>query len=162
MTAQTTLFFENASQMAIPNKTVLEMVNEGINAVYDISWFYKETIGQISYNLCRPPSGAPFIVGTKSQKRLIVAYELVRYYETFRRAITAANIQWTMVINNFEIQWKAIIDQKSKDESETPKISKSLNIVKWNEAFRDILHRVYWRPRHTNCLCNRRRCCRAR
>ncbi len=33
--AQTTLFFEGADQMAIPNATVLELVNEGINTVDD-------------------------------------------------------------------------------------------------------------------------------
>jgi hypothetical protein len=68
-------------------------------------------------------------------------YETVRYYETVGRPLTAANLQWTSVMKNFEIQWKALMDKKSKDEPETPKISKSLNIMKWSEAFRDILHR---------------------
>jgi hypothetical protein len=35
--AQTSLFFENAAQMAIPNATVLELVNEGIDTVVDLS-----------------------------------------------------------------------------------------------------------------------------
>jgi hypothetical protein len=139
--AQTTLFFEDAAQMAIPNATVVELVNEGINTVADLSEFDKDTIGQIAYNLRRPPAGAPFVFGAKSQKRLIVACELVRYYETTGRALTAANIQWNTVMKNFEIQWKALMDKKGKDEPETPKISKSLNIMKWSEAFRDILHR---------------------
>jgi hypothetical protein len=139
--AQTSLFFENAAQMAIPNATVLELVNEGIDTVGDLSEFDKDTIGQIAYNLRRPPAGAPFVFGAKSQKRLIVACELVRYYETVGRALTAANLQWTTVMKNFEIQWKALMDKKGKDEPETPKISKSLNIMKWSEAFRDILHR---------------------
>jgi hypothetical protein len=49
--AQTSLFFENAAQMAIPNATVIELVNEGINTVDDLSEFDKDTIGQIAYNL---------------------------------------------------------------------------------------------------------------
>jgi hypothetical protein len=138
--AQTTLFFENGTQMAILHATVLELVNKGINTVDDLSEFDKDTIGQIAYNLRRPPAGAPLVFGAKSQKRLIVACELVRYYETVGRPLTAANIQWTSVMKNFEIQWKALMDKKSKDEPDTPKISKSLNIMKWSEAIHDILH----------------------
>jgi hypothetical protein len=138
---QTTQFFEGADQMAIPNATVLELVNEGIDTVADLSEFDKDTIGQIAHNLRRPAAGAPFVFGAKSQKRLIVACELVRYYETVGRGLTAANLQWITVVKNFEIQWKALMDKKAKDEPETPKISKSLNIMKWSEAFRDILHR---------------------
>jgi hypothetical protein len=49
--AQTTAFFENAAQMAISNATVIELVNEGINTVDDLSEFDKDTIGKIAYNL---------------------------------------------------------------------------------------------------------------
>jgi hypothetical protein len=56
--------------------------------------------------------------------------------------ITAVNFQWNTVMKNFEIQWKALLmDKKSKDEPETPKISKSINIMEWSQAFCDILHR---------------------
>jgi hypothetical protein len=48
---QTTQFFEGADQMAIPNATVVELVNEGISLVDDLSEFDKDTIGQIAYNL---------------------------------------------------------------------------------------------------------------
>jgi hypothetical protein len=133
-------FFEDAAQMAIPNATVVELVNEGIDTVDDLPEFDKDTIGQIAYNLRRPPAGNPFVFGAKSQKRLIVACELVQYYETTGQALTVANIQWNTVLKNFEIQWKALMDKKAKDEAETPKISKSLNIMKWSEAFRNILH----------------------
>jgi hypothetical protein len=44
-------------------------------------------------------------------------------------------------MKNFEIQWKALMDKKGKDEPETPKISKSLNTMKWSKAFCNILHR---------------------
>jgi hypothetical protein len=44
-------------------------------------------------------------------------------------------------MKHFEIQWKARMDKNGKDERKTPKISKSLNIMKWSEAFRDTLHR---------------------
>ena len=52
--------------MAISNQTVLELVNKSINRVDDLYKFYKYTIGQISYNLHLPSSGALFIFGAKS------------------------------------------------------------------------------------------------
>ena len=126
--------------MAIPNKTVLELVNEGISTVDDISEFDKETIGQIAYNLCYLPSGDPFIFVDKSQKRLIVACEIIRYYKTVGRTITSVNIQWNTVMNNFDIQQKALMNKKIKNEPKMLKISKSLNIMKWCEDFCEILH----------------------
>jgi hypothetical protein len=140
--AQTTQFFEGDAQMAIPNGTVLELVNEGINTVDDLAEFDKDTLGQVAYSLRRPAAGAgPFVFGAKYQKRLIVACELVRYYEIVGRPLSAANLQWNTVMKNSEIQWKALMDKKDKDEPDTPKISKRLNIMKWSESFRDILHR---------------------
>jgi hypothetical protein len=139
--AQTTAFFENADQMAIPNATVLQLVAEGINTVDDLSEFDRDTINQIASNLRRPPAGAHYVFGAKSQKRLIAACDIVRYYETIGRPLTAANLVWNTVIKNFEIQWKALKDKKEGDEPETPKIAKGLNIMKWSESFRDILHR---------------------
>jgi hypothetical protein len=47
---------------------------------------------------------------------------------------------WNAVIKNFKIQWKALQDKKKGEEPETPKIAKGLNIMKWSESFRDILH----------------------
>ena len=139
--AQTTAFFENAAQMAIPNATVVQLVTEGIDSVDDLSEFDKDTIQQIASNLRRPPAGNPFVFGAKSQKRLIAACEIIRYYETVGRNLTAANLMWNTVIKNFEIQWKALKDKKDGDEPDTPKIAKGLNIMKWSESFRDILHR---------------------
>jgi hypothetical protein len=72
--AQTTAFFENADQMAIPNATVLQLVTEGIDSVDDLSEFDKDTISQIASNLRRPAAGNHFVFGAKSQKRLAVAF----------------------------------------------------------------------------------------
>jgi hypothetical protein len=119
--AQTTAFFENADQMAIPNATVMELVNEGINTVDDLAEFDKETIDQIANNLRRPAvepaaGGHHFVFGAKSKKRLKIACELVRFYSTVGRPLTAANIQWNLVILNFEIQWKAMKVRIDGDE----------------------------------------------
>ena len=145
--AQTTSFFENADQMAIPHATVLELVNEGIDTVDGLEEFDNDTIDQIANNLRRPavaPAGGHhFVFGAKSQKRLKVACELVRYYVTVGRPLTAANIQWNTVIMNFEIQYKAMKVRIDGDEPETPKITKGLNIMRWSESFKDVLRQCF-------------------
>jgi hypothetical protein len=103
--AQTTAFFEHADQMGIPNKTVVQLVEEGIDTVDDLVDFEKDTIEQIAANLRRPagrvpdpnPAAAavatvptpPFVLGAKSQQRLINAAKLIRYYDTVGRNVTA-------------------------------------------------------------------------
>jgi hypothetical protein len=155
---QTTAFFEGVDQMGIPNATVVQLQEEGISTVSDLEDFDKDTIEQVAVNLRRPagrvpdpaPNAAagatiptpPFVFGAKSQKRLIVATDLVKYYTTIGRPITAANMAWNTVMKNFEIQWKALIDKSKVDTPEVPKITKTLPIIRWTEAFTDHLHRV--------------------
>ena len=154
--AQTTAFFEDAGQMGLPNATVVQLQQEGIDNVDDLVDFEKDTVEQIAANLRRPagripdpnPAAAvgatvptkPFVSGAKSQQRLINAAKLVRYYDTVGRNTTAGNLQWTPVMKNFSEQWKALEDKKGGDEPEVPKITKALPIIKWTEASRDYLH----------------------
>ena len=88
------------------------------------------------------PNRSPFVFGAKSQHRLTVACELVRYYNTIRSDLSAGNMHWSNVMKNFEIQWKALKERKEADDPDIPKISKSLPIMKWTEAFQDYLHRT--------------------
>ena len=81
-----------------------------------------------------------FIFGAKSQARLSVACDLVRYYETTGRDLTAVNMRWTQVGKNFDIQWKPLKARKDEDDPEVPKITRSVPIIKWTEAFQDFLH----------------------
>ena len=107
---------------------------------------------QLADNLRKPggripdpnPNAAPgatiptpaFTFGAKSQKRLTVACDLVRYYQTVGRELTSANIQWNHVMSNFEIQWKALKEKKDEDDPDVPTITKALPIIKWTEAFK--------------------------
>ena len=65
--AQTTSFFENANQMAIPHACVVQLSIEGINEVDDLRDFDKDNLNQVANNLRRPPGGAAaFPFGAKS------------------------------------------------------------------------------------------------
>ena len=92
------------------------------------------------------PAGAtipipPFVFGGKSQKRIAVTCDLVRFYATVSRDLTVANLQWSTVMKNFEIQWTALKERKGDDSPDVPKISKALPVIKWTEAFQDFLNR---------------------
>ena len=137
---------------------MVQMQQEGIQSVADLADFQKQSLQQLADNLRKPGGRVPdpdpnaalgatipmpaFTYGAKSQKRLTVACDLVRFYQTVGRDLTAANIQWNQVMSNFEIQWKAHKDRKDEDDPDVPKITKALPIIKWTEAFQDFLNRV--------------------
>ena len=150
--AQTTAFFESPDQMGIPHATMVQMQQEGIQPVADLADFEKDSLQQLADNLRKPggripdpnaPVGATiptpaFTYGAKSQKRLTVACDLIRFYQTVGRDLTAANIQWNQVMSNFEIQWKAGKESKDEDDPDVPKITKacqSLNGLKHSKIF---------------------------
>ena len=156
--AQTTAFFESPDQMGIPHATMVQMQQEGIQSVADLADFEKQSLQQLADNLRKPGGRVPdpdpnaalgatipmpaFTYGAKSQKRLTVACDLVRFYQTVGRDLTAANIQWNQVMSNLEIQWKALKDRKDEDDPDVPKITKDLSIIKWTEAFEDFFNGV--------------------
>ena len=72
-----------------------------------------------------------------------VACNLIRYYQTVGRDLTESNIQWNQVMSNFEIQMKSLEERKDEDDPEVPKITKTLRIIKWIEAFQDFLSRYF-------------------
>ena len=55
--AQTTAFFEDATQMAIPHATAVDLENEGIITVNDLAEITKDDLDQIAHNLRRPAGG---------------------------------------------------------------------------------------------------------
>ena len=140
------------------DSTTTSTAQEGIQLVADLADLEKQSLQQLADNLRKPggrithpdpnaqlgatiPTPA-FTYGSKSQKRLTVACDLIRFYQTVGRDLTAANIQWNQVMSNFEIQWKALKDRKDEDDPDVPKITKALPIIKWTEAFQDFLNRV--------------------
>ena len=130
------------------------MPHEGIHSVADLADFDKDSLEQLGDNLRNSGDPNPnaakgatiptpaFTYGAKSQKRLAVACNLIRYYQTVGMDLTASNIQWNQVMIYFEIQCKALKERKDEDDPEVPKITKALTIIKWTEAIQDFLNRV--------------------
>ena len=105
--AQNTAFFTAAGQMGISNADFNALNAEEINLVSNLDKFNKEDLEQIAKNIRAPAAGgvAAVVLGAKSLKRLIVACDLVRFYNMVGRPLTTANVQWTHVMKNFALQW---------------------------------------------------------
>ena len=106
--AQNTAFFTAAGQMGISNADFNALNAEEINLVSNLDKFNKEDLEQIAKNIRAPAAGgvAAVVLGAKSLKRLIVACDLVRFYNMVGRPLLAVNIQWTHVMKNFALQCK--------------------------------------------------------
>jgi hypothetical protein len=57
--AQTTAFFEGATQMGILNAMVVQLVNQGISEVDDLSEFDRNSLQQVADNLRQPGGRIP-------------------------------------------------------------------------------------------------------
>ena len=105
----------------------------------------KDSWTQIVENCKRPPqvtdaagnlvNQAAFHIGAKSLHRLQVAAIAVEYYAATDRTITPQAMQWDTTLKNFEVQWKVIKAAMDGDAPEAPKMSKTVGIVKWLEAY---------------------------
>ena len=135
--AQTLNFF--VTQMEIPAESIPALNAEGISAIEDLGEFDKDTVSAIASDFRR--RAPPVVFGAKSQQRLIVACNAVRYYEGTGRPTALTNMQWASVLKNFKIQWDALKVLKDETEPEIPKITKSLPMMQWAESFPDTLHR---------------------
>ena len=145
--AKVTAFFTDPLQMGlVAQRTRVQLGLEGINSIEDLAEFTDEdTWKQIVENFKRPPqipddngvlvNQQPFHIAAKSLHRLRVAAVAVEYYLATGRALTAQMVQWETQLKNFEVQWKSITSMSKNDSLELPKMSKTVGIVKWIEAY---------------------------
>ncbi len=151
---QITSFFQAADQMSIPADTVAQLATEGIEAVQDLEEFKDPEFAQLVRNLQRPPDipdpanpelrirQNPFVLGAKSLKRLKVAANAVRYYESVGRDLTPRNMHYVNTLKKFDMQWTCLLNRDEVKLPEVPKITRNLRVTRWFEAFDDFLHRV--------------------
>ena len=92
--AQTTSFIEDADQMALTYVTIVQLKTERITNIDDLGNFGEDDFSKIVANLCKPPGGVvAFTSGAKSQKRLLAAAKIVRFYETIGHNLTVPNMR---------------------------------------------------------------------
>ena len=155
---QTTPFFTEPGQMALPVNTRLAIAQEGLEDLDDLVEFDGESLNQITKNLRSPGGRVPdpdpnadvgsmiptpsVVFGAKSQLRIKAAFDIARYYETNGHALSVSNMRWNPVIKTFAEHWKSLTARKNAADPEVPKISKTVHIMKWNEAFSDFARRV--------------------
>jgi hypothetical protein len=157
--AQVTLFFEDPNQMAIPHRTRVKLAEEGILHPSDLRIFkadgFKRLAGSLRYpggTIVNPDPNANagalistpiYVMGAKSWLRLEAAAEMVRYFHTCGRPLTAANMQWDPTISYYSEYWESLETQLKDSPPVLPKITKALPIMKWAEAFDTYLARVH-------------------
>ena len=59
---QMTAFFENADQMGIQHAMVVQLAQEGIQSVDDLTNFNKDALQQLADNLRHPGGESPFLI----------------------------------------------------------------------------------------------------
>ena len=137
---QVRALFQADNQMAIPVATIVKLVQEEIEHQDHLQDFDKDSLKDVANNIRNPGGRIPhpdtnaqenatistphFVFGAKSQKKMLEACELVRFYETIERPITATNLIYLPIIRNFTLQWKSLVDRKDGDVPEFPKVSK--------------------------------------
>ena len=72
----------------------------------------------------------PFPLSVKSLKRLKIASRMIHYYYSVSVDLTAPNLFWT-VLDNFEIQRKAMAKKAKHSSPDVPKLGNNNTVFKW-------------------------------
>ena len=138
--------------LGVPTRIFLQ--EEGITTVGDLVDFTENKIWrQVIGNFKRPthvaPAGGgalilqePFLIVAKLLMCLKVSPVTISYYESISCPLTTGNIEWDPRINNLSVQRKAIQYPNNNDYATLPKISKTVSIVKWFEAYESHVSQV--------------------
>ena len=151
--AQTADFFR--IQMRIAATTVTEMATMGITDVGDLDDYDDDLIDDVKSDLRRPgglmvdPNDAarqvprtPFILTPVSCQRLKVAAAAVTYYIAISRPISASMVNWAGPLKVYAEYLKALKNKQAAVANDLPKVTRSLNIVPWTEAFQIYLEKT--------------------
>eukprot|EP00957_Ditylum_brightwellii_P148379 11296599-Ditylum_brightwellii.AAC.1 len=156
---QTNTIFISSRQMEVSKDMLVQLGKEGIKEVEDLAEFSKEIWKQVAENLkClggqmknlekkkdnNNPSTIPqtlYLFGVRTQKRLLKASELKRYYEMVGHRLTVLNTVYKTVIRSFTNQWASLKDCKRQTQPMVSNITGELPIMQWVDVFDDFLNR---------------------
>ena len=143
--SQQVSFFEYSDQIRLSNRArTPSLVLEGIFTVDDIAdwdendWYQWKSNCRNTDKVQDPNNAANIIaqllfkVSLKPLKRLKIASKLIRYYDSVYILLSAANIRW-VVMKNFEIQRKSMVDKSKETKPDVPKLGKNTTVAKWND-----------------------------
>ena len=141
-----TALFEDADQMELSNRTRFDSLNaEGITLVYDLAELEDDDWNQCMSNRKKPdripdPINTDqlihqfnFPLSVNYLKRLEIASRIVCYYDSVSFDMMAANLRWT-VLDNSEIQHKAMGKKAKQSISDVPKHGANTTVDKWNNS----------------------------
>ena len=141
--AQTTAFFENATQMHLPHAHRVRLAGEGLTSVDDFADFQADELKIAVKNLRNaipgPPAVPPCLISAKCCLRLKVASHAYHYYQDIGREHTPANMNYRSVLKGFNIEREAIEKLIEEAKPEVPVLSRNVPPLKWLESFRDCL-----------------------
>eukprot|EP00957_Ditylum_brightwellii_P149003 11344626-Ditylum_brightwellii.AAC.1 len=127
--------------MEVSKETLVQLGQEGIKKVKDLAEFSKDNWKQVAENLKHPggwmknldkkqdnnnPPTIPqtlYLFGVRTQKRLLKASELTRYYATVGCHLTVLNPVYETELRSFTDQWADLKDCKCQTQPVVPKIT---------------------------------------
>ena len=134
--------------MSLSNSTrTLSLIIEGVTAVDYITNWDDDDWYQWNSNWKKPdrvqdPNNAtnliskvPFKVSPNSLKRLKISSKLIKYYDSVYIVLSAANIRW-VVMNNFDIQLKSMVEKSKQTKPDVTKLVKNITVSKWNDSIK--------------------------
>eukprot|EP00957_Ditylum_brightwellii_P180533 13752328-Ditylum_brightwellii.AAC.1 len=145
---QTTNFFTSSKQMEVAKEMLVQLGKEGIKEIKDLAEFSKDIWKQDEENL-KCPGGRMknpdrkvnqshakvpqnlYLFGERTQKRLLEASKLMRYYKMVGCHVTVLNTVYKTVIKSFTNQWASLKDQKQQTQPMVPKSTGELPVMQW-------------------------------
>eukprot|EP00957_Ditylum_brightwellii_P204172 15338009-Ditylum_brightwellii.AAC.1 len=154
---QTNAFFTSSKQTEIAKEMLVQLGKEGIKVVKDLAEFSKEIWKQVAENLKHPGGRMKnpdretnqshatvpqtlYLFGARTQKRLLKASELTRYYKMVSCCLRVLNTVYKTVIKSFTNQRTGLKDCKRQMQSVVLKITGELPIMQWVGVFDDFLN----------------------
>ena len=89
------------------------------------------------------PAVPPMIISARCSLRLKSASAAYHYYTDVSRTPTPANMNYTLVVKAFYIEFESIKKLIKEDKPDVPIIHKNLAPIRWIESFKDCLYRTF-------------------
>lgn len=158
-----------SNQIGLTQQTIDGLNALGINNPTDLSEYNEELLKQLKDDLRKPhgtiadPSwvAPPVVAGRAHQPvapqiprpgyllspisfmKLVVAADLIRFYEIVGRSSDSSNMVWTNHMTHYQQYMKARDKIRDEDEPKVPAVTRNLGITLWVDAFQLYLTKVY-------------------